>query len=114
MEAVSKGTDKPGTGDTKPQGKGMYVKNGKLYDGNGNEFLMRGVNVAHAWYTGKTETSTCIDNCQSVASADTTGNTMFSIHMYSVAGKDADTVKSNIDGMLSKGVAFQHPRWHIH
>lgn len=67
---------------------------------------MRGVNVAHAWYTGKTETSTCIDNCQSVASADTTGNTMFSIHMYSVAGKDADTVKSNIDGMLSKGVAF--------
>lgn len=58
MEAVSKGTDKPGTGDTKPQGKegkGMYVKNGKLYDGNGNEFLMRGVNVAHAWYTGKTK-----------------------------------------------------------
>ena len=35
----------------------MYVKNGKLYDGNGNEFIMRGVNVAHAWYTGKTETS---------------------------------------------------------
>lgn len=261
VEAVSKGTDKPGTGDTdkpgsgdidkpgtgetekpdtgdtKPQGNGMYVKNGKLYDGNGNEFLMRGVNVAHAWYTGKTETSinaiaslganavrvvladgaqwdktsydevkniislceskglvcivevhdhtgkdspseidtavnywlemkdllnahkdyvivnianewlgtwgkgstwtstyqsairrmrsngienvimvdaagygqetsTCISNCQSVASADTTGNTMFSIHMYSVAGKDADTVKSNIDGMLSKDVAF--------
>lgn len=250
VEAVSKSTDKPSTGDTdkpgtgetekpdaKPQGNGMYVKNGKLYDGNGNEFIMRGVNVAHAWYTGKTETSinaiaslgantvrvvladgaqwdktsyeevkniitmceskglvcivevhdhtgkdspseidtavnywlemkdvlnahkdyvivnianewlgtwgnastwtstyqsairrmrsngienvimvdaagygqetsSCINNCQSVASADTTGNTMFSLHMYSVAGKDADTVKSNIDGMLSKGVAF--------
>ena len=32
------------------------------------------------------ETSTCIDNCQSVYSADPDGNTMFSIHMYSVAG----------------------------
>ncbi len=52
------------------------------------------------------ETSTCIDNCQSVYSADPDGNTMFSIHMYSVAGANADTVKSNIDAMLSKGVAF--------
>ncbi len=219
------------------QGNGMYVKNGQLYDGNGNAFLMRGVNVAHAWYTDKTqtsidaiadlgantvrvvladgtqwtkttvseveniiswcesnglicilevhdhtgyddvsrlntavnywtsikdllnehkdyvivnianewlgtwgnastwtsaycsaiqtmrsagienvimvdaagygqETSSCIDNCQSVYAADPTGNTMFSIHMYSVAGADSATVKSNIDAMLSKGVCF--------
>ncbi|MGN0175817.1 MAG: cellulase family glycosylhydrolase, partial [Methanobrevibacter sp.] len=39
-----------------------------------------------------------------VKAADPTGNTMFSIHMYSVAGKDASTVKNNIDSMLGKGV----------
>lgn len=248
IEAVSGGKEEPPVDPVKPvdpddsqggesQGKGMYVKNGKLYDGNGNEFLMRGVNVAHAWYTGYTETSinaiadlgantvrvvladgsqwtrttvsevekiiswcearglicilevhdhtgyddvsrlntavnywlgmkellnahkdyvivnianewlgtwgrgstwtsayqsairtirnagienvimvdaagygqetsSCIDNCQSVYSADPTGNTMFSIHMYSVAGADASVVRSNIDAMLSKGVCF--------
>ena len=52
------------------------------------------------------ETSTCINNSQSVVSADNTGNTMISIHMYSVAGKDAATVKNNIDSMLSTGVCF--------
>lgn len=50
------------------------------------------------------ETSTLINNCQTVKAADPTGNIMFSIHMYSVAGKDADTVKSSIDSMLGKGV----------
>ena len=220
-----------------PTNGGMFVQNGKLYDGNGNEFIMRGINIPHAWYTDYTktsidavaglgancvrvvvadgtewtkttrseleniiswceakglicilevhdhtgkddvyrlniavnywkemkdllnehkdyvivnianewlgtwnlgstwtsayqdairslrnaglenvimvdaagygqETATCIDNCQSVYSADSTGNTMFSIHMYSVAGKDASTVKSNIDAMISKGVCF--------
>ncbi|MFG6369316.1 MAG: cellulase family glycosylhydrolase [Lachnospiraceae bacterium] len=52
------------------------------------------------------ETSTCINNSQRVVSADKTGNTMISIHMYSVAGKDSATVKSNIDSMLSTGVCF--------
>ena len=52
------------------------------------------------------ETSTCINNSQSVVSADNTGNTMISIHMYSVAGKDAATVKNNVDSMLSTGVCF--------
>ena len=51
------------------------------------------------------ETSTLIDHCNNVKNADPTGNTMFSIHMYSVAGKDASTVKYNIDSMLGKGVA---------
>lgn len=50
------------------------------------------------------ETSTLIQNCQTVKNADSTGNTMFSIHMYSVAGKNAETVKNNIDSMLGKGV----------
>ena len=35
----------------------MYVQGTKLYDANGNEFIMRGVNIPHAWYTDKTETS---------------------------------------------------------
>lgn len=35
----------------------MYVKGKKLYDANGNEFIMRGINIPHAWYTDKTETS---------------------------------------------------------
>ena len=232
-------TEEPTTDvvDPTPSGDGMYVQNGRLYDANGNDFVMRGVNVAHDWYrdytdvtleaiaglgsncarivlgdgtqypfiaasevediiekceelgmicivevhdhTGADDTSrlnsaveywknmkdllnahkdyvivnianewlgtwgkgsvwtsayqsaikdmrnagienvimvdaagygqeadTCIDNCQSVLSADPTGNTMFSIHMYSVVGKDASTVKSAIDGMLSKGVSF--------
>lgn len=36
---------------------GFYVKGTKLYDGNGNEFVMRGVNISHAWYTSNTEKS---------------------------------------------------------
>ena len=224
-------------GSQEQQGSGMYVENGKLYAANGSEFMLRGVNVAHAWYPEQTqtsinaiadlgansvrvvladgyqwtkteyseveqiiswcesrglicilevhdhtghdgewelntavdywcgmkdllkehsdyvivnianewlgtwgygsiwasayqnairtlrnagienvlmvdaagygqETSSCIDYCQSVASADVMGNTMFSMHMYSVAGKDASTVRGNIDAMLSKGVCF--------
>ncbi|MHA6802834.1 glycoside hydrolase family 5 protein [Salinifilum ghardaiensis] len=33
-----------------PEAAGMHVENGKLLDANGNEFVMRGVNHAHAWY----------------------------------------------------------------
>jgi mannan endo-1,4-beta-mannosidase len=29
---------------------GFYVLNGKLYDGNDNEFIMRGVNYPYAWF----------------------------------------------------------------
>ncbi len=231
------GGQTPPTDPVKPSGKGMYVSNGRLYNANGKEFVMRGVNVAHAWYPGETqtsinaiadrgancvrvvladgtqwgktprseveriiswcearglvcilevhdhtgfddvnrlntavnywleikdllnahqnyvivnianewlgtwnnsstwtsayqsairtlrnagignvlmvdtsgygqETSTCINNSRSVVSADSTGNTMISIHMYSVAGKDAQTVTNNINSMLSTGVCF--------
>ena len=31
---------------------GFHVNGSKLYDANGNEFLMRGINHAHAWYKG--------------------------------------------------------------
>ncbi|PZG10556.1 beta-mannosidase, partial [Micromonospora craterilacus] len=33
---------------------GFTVSGGKLYDANGNEFIMRGVNHAHTWYTNQT------------------------------------------------------------
>ncbi|SMO31941.1 glycoside hydrolase family 5 protein [Melghirimyces algeriensis] len=40
-----------------------------------------------------------------VFNADPLQNTMFSIHMYEYAGKDAETVRSNIDGVLNQGLA---------
>ena len=36
---------------------GLQVKGNKLYDGNGNEFIFRGINIAHAWFTDKTKFS---------------------------------------------------------
>ncbi len=36
---------------------GFYVDGTTVRDANGNAFVMRGVNVAHAWYTSYTETS---------------------------------------------------------
>ena len=35
-------------------GSGFFVQNGRLYDANGNEFVMRGINHPHAWYTSRT------------------------------------------------------------
>lgn len=36
---------------------GFYVDGTTVRDANGNEFIMRGINVAHAWYTGETKQS---------------------------------------------------------
>lgn len=36
---------------------GFYVSGTSIYDANGNQFVMRGINVPHAWYTSYTETS---------------------------------------------------------
>ncbi|MET9724514.1 cellulase family glycosylhydrolase [Streptomyces zaomyceticus] len=33
---------------------GIHVSNGRVYEADGNEFVMRGVNHAHAWYPEKT------------------------------------------------------------
>ena len=32
---------------------GFYISGNKLYDAKGNEFVMRGINHAHAWYKGQ-------------------------------------------------------------
>jgi mannan endo-1,4-beta-mannosidase len=33
---------------------GLHIENGRLLEGNGNDFVMRGVNHAHTWYPGET------------------------------------------------------------
>ncbi|MCI1268817.1 MAG: CIA30 family protein [Ruminococcus sp.] len=35
----------------------MHVSGNKLYDGDGNEFVMKGVNIPHDWYTDYTKAS---------------------------------------------------------
>jgi mannan endo-1,4-beta-mannosidase len=42
--------------------QGFYVSNGRLYDANGSEFIMRGVNHAHTWYTSQTSSFANIKN----------------------------------------------------
>ncbi|MDN0196552.1 cellulase family glycosylhydrolase [Streptomyces sp. S.PNR 29] len=34
---------------------GLHIQNGRLLEGNGNDFVMRGVNHAHTWYPGETQ-----------------------------------------------------------
>ncbi|WUC97836.1 cellulase family glycosylhydrolase [Streptomyces sp. NBC_00525] len=36
-------------------GTGLHVSEGRLYEANGSEFVMRGVNHAHAWYPEQTD-----------------------------------------------------------
>ncbi len=43
-------TESPGISAT-----GLHISNGRLVEGNGNDFIMRGVNHAHTWYTGQTQ-----------------------------------------------------------
>ncbi|MGI5054999.1 cellulase family glycosylhydrolase, partial [Streptomyces sp. JAC18] len=33
---------------------GLHISDGRLLEGNGNAFVMRGVNPAHSWYPGET------------------------------------------------------------
>ncbi len=46
------------------------------------------------------------DYGKDVLNSDTLKNTIFSIHMYGTAGKDAATIKSNIDGVINQGLAL--------
>ncbi|MGO4422997.1 cellulase family glycosylhydrolase, partial [Streptomyces sp. MCAF7] len=34
---------------------GLHISGGRLLEGNGNDFIMRGVNHAHTWYPGQTQ-----------------------------------------------------------
>ncbi|MEU6447088.1 cellulase family glycosylhydrolase [Streptomyces sp. NPDC046979] len=37
------------------QAAGLHIGDGRLLEGNGNDFVMRGVNHAHTWYPGETQ-----------------------------------------------------------
>ncbi|WP_328872046.1 cellulase family glycosylhydrolase [Streptomyces sp. NBC_00287] len=37
------------------QATGLHISNGRLVEANGNDFVMRGVNHAHTWYPGETQ-----------------------------------------------------------
>ncbi|AKZ60014.1 putative secreted beta-mannosidase [Streptomyces ambofaciens ATCC 23877] len=37
------------------QAVGLHISDGRLLEGNGNDFVMRGVNHAHTWYPGETQ-----------------------------------------------------------
>ncbi|MFF5899132.1 cellulase family glycosylhydrolase [Streptomyces argenteolus] len=43
-----------GTATSAQAATGLRVTDGRLYEANGNEFVMRGVNHAHVWYPGET------------------------------------------------------------
>jgi len=36
---------------------GFSIENGRLLDAKGNDFVLRGLNVPHAWYTSRTQSS---------------------------------------------------------
>ncbi|WP_030753468.1 cellulase family glycosylhydrolase [Streptomyces griseus] len=42
------------TGTAQAATGGLHVSDGRLYEANGSEFVMRGVNHAHAWYPDRT------------------------------------------------------------
>ncbi|MFE5210562.1 cellulase family glycosylhydrolase [Streptomyces sp. NPDC056600] len=44
----------PITGAAEAAPNGLRVSNGRIHETNGNQFVMRGVNHAHAWYPGRT------------------------------------------------------------
>ena len=43
--------------DVNAASNGFYVSGTSIMDANGNAFVMRGVNIAHAWYASNTESS---------------------------------------------------------
>ncbi|MDQ0912497.1 mannan endo-1,4-beta-mannosidase [Streptomyces canus] len=43
--SAAQAADEPGT-----QATGLHISDGRLVEGNGNDFVMRGVNHAHTWY----------------------------------------------------------------
>ncbi|MFN8076026.1 MAG: cellulase family glycosylhydrolase, partial [Kineosporiaceae bacterium] len=41
-------------------GSGFFVRNGRLYESNGSEFVINGINHAHVWYTSQTSSFAAI------------------------------------------------------
>ncbi|GGR10246.1 cellulase family glycosylhydrolase [Streptomyces aurantiogriseus] len=57
--AVVAGLFAPATAQAAPSPRtratGLHISDGRLLEGNGNDFIMRGVNHAHTWYPGETQ-----------------------------------------------------------
>jgi mannan endo-1,4-beta-mannosidase len=54
---VAAGILHPAVAQARPSGTqatGLHISEGRLLEGNGNDFVMRGVNHAHTWYPGET------------------------------------------------------------
>ncbi|MEU1435766.1 cellulase family glycosylhydrolase [Streptomyces sp. NPDC005786] len=45
----------PAQAATHAAATGLHISDGRLVEGNGNDFVMRGVNHAHTWYPGETQ-----------------------------------------------------------
>ncbi|MFE9438527.1 cellulase family glycosylhydrolase [Streptomyces sp. NPDC006602] len=45
----------PAQSQARVQATGLHISDGRLLEGNGNDFVMRGVNHAHTWYPGETQ-----------------------------------------------------------
>ncbi|WP_246204288.1 cellulase family glycosylhydrolase [Streptomyces tailanensis] len=50
LSPVAQAAPSPGTLAT-----GLHISDGRLLEGNGNDFVMRGVNHAHTWYPNETQ-----------------------------------------------------------
>ncbi|MFJ6861740.1 hypothetical protein [Streptomyces werraensis] len=50
-EAATALASTSGTADEAEAAIGIRVSNGRVVEANGNDFVMRGVNHPHAWYT---------------------------------------------------------------
>jgi mannan endo-1,4-beta-mannosidase len=48
--------------EERPAAAGFYVENGRLYDANHNDFIMRGMNHPHAWFPEQTDAIAAIKN----------------------------------------------------
>ncbi|MFK4547697.1 mannan endo-1,4-beta-mannosidase [Streptomyces tendae] len=53
--AQSPGSRTAGVAPAGAQAVGLHISDGRLLEGNGNDFVMRGVNHAHTWYPGETQ-----------------------------------------------------------
>jgi len=65
--------------------KGFSVNGTEICDANGNSFVMRGINIAHAWFPSQTETSL---KAAASAGANTVRVVVSDGQLYTKTGKD--------------------------
>ncbi|MFE7521899.1 cellulase family glycosylhydrolase [Streptomyces halstedii] len=53
--AAAQAADRGQEAQAQARATGLHISDGRLVEGNGNDFVMRGINHAHAWYPGETQ-----------------------------------------------------------